>query len=119
MKVQFLGGVRTVTGSATLLEKDSIEWLVDCGMYQGGRTLEERNRNLRSYHAENLAFILLTHAHIDHSGLIPKLVSGGRSGPSSHRLHLNRPKMDDLFFETGNHCSYQAAERAILFGRIG
>ena len=80
MKVQFLGGVRTVTGSATLLEKGSIEWLVDCGMYQGGRTVEERNRNLRSYHAENLAFILLTHAHIDHSGLIPKLVKEGFRG---------------------------------------
>jgi metallo-beta-lactamase family protein len=80
MNVQFLGGVRTVTGSATLLQKGSIEWLVDCGMYQGGRTLEERNRNLRSYRAENLAFILLTHAHIDHSGLIPKLVREGFRG---------------------------------------
>jgi metallo-beta-lactamase family protein len=80
MKVQFLGGVRTVTGSATLLEKGSIEWLVDCGMYQGGRTIEGRNRNLRSYHPENLAFILLTHAHIDHSGLIPKLVKEGFRG---------------------------------------
>jgi metallo-beta-lactamase family protein len=80
MKVQFLGGVRTVTGSATLLQKGPIEWLVDCGMYQGGRTVEERNRNLRSYHAENLAFILLTHAHIDHSGLIPKLVKEGFRG---------------------------------------
>ncbi len=70
MKVQFLGAARTVTGSATLLEKGSIKWLVDCGMYQGGRSVEERNRNLR-YHAEDLAFILLTHAHIDHSGLIP------------------------------------------------
>jgi metallo-beta-lactamase family protein len=80
MKVQFLGGVRTVTGSATLLEKGSIEWLVDCGMYQGGRAVEERNRNLRSYHAENLAFILLTHAHIDHSGLIPRLVKEGFRG---------------------------------------
>jgi metallo-beta-lactamase family protein len=80
MKVQFLGGVRTVTGSATLLEKGSIEWLVDCGMYQGGRTIGERNRNLRPYHAENLVFILLTHAHIDHSGLIPKLVKEGFRG---------------------------------------
>lgn len=80
MKVEFLGGVRTVTGSATLLEKDSLKWLVDCGMFQGGRELEERNRSVQPYCAKELSFILLTHAHIDHSGLIPKLVKEGFSG---------------------------------------
>ena len=63
-----------MTGSATLLEKGSLKWLVDCGMFQGGKELEERNWNLQPYQAEKLSFILLTHAHIDHSGLIPKLV---------------------------------------------
>src|SRR4030043_504386 len=80
MKVEFLGGVRTVTGSATLLEKDSLLWLVDCGMFQGGKTIEERNRNVHPYHPKDLSFILLTHAHIDHSGLIPKLVKEGFRG---------------------------------------
>lgn len=80
MKVEFLGGVRTVTGSATLLEKDSLKWLVDCGMFQGGKELEERNRDIQSYHAQEISFILLTHAHIDHSGLIPKLVKEGFRG---------------------------------------
>ena len=80
MEVEFLGGVRTVTGSATLLQKGSLRWLVDCGMFQGGKTLEERNRNVHSYHPEELSFILLTHAHIDHSGLIPKLVKEGFRG---------------------------------------
>jgi metallo-beta-lactamase family protein len=80
MKVEFLGGARTVTGSATLLEKDSLKWLVDCGMFQGGQTLEERNRAVDRYHPGELAFILLTHAHIDHSGLIPKLVREGFQG---------------------------------------
>lgn len=80
MKVEFLGGVRTVTGSATLLEKGSLRWLVDCGMFQGGKELEERNRNIRPYRAKDLSFILLTHAHIDHSGLIPKLVKEGFRG---------------------------------------
>src|SRR5512139_1035104 len=80
MKAQFLGGVRTVTGSATLLEKGSLRWLVDCGMFQGGKELEERNRNLQPYRAKDLSFILLTHAHIDHSGLIPKLVKEGFKG---------------------------------------
>jgi len=78
MRAEFLGGVRTVTGSATLLEKDSLQWLVDCGMFQGGRAIEERNRDVHSYHPEELSFILLTHAHIDHSGLIPRGSSGSR-----------------------------------------
>jgi len=80
MKVEFLGGVQTVTGSATLLEKNSLLWLVDCGMFQGGKAIEERNRNVHPYHPKDLSFILLTHAHIDHSGLIPKLVKEGFRG---------------------------------------
>jgi metallo-beta-lactamase family protein len=80
MNVEFLGGVRTVTGSATLLEKGSLTWLVDCGMFQGNRDLEERNRSVRPYRCDELSFILLTHAHIDHSGLIPKLVKEGFNG---------------------------------------
>ena len=80
MKVEFLGGVQTVTGSATLLEKGLLKWLVDCGMFQGSRELEERNWHLQPYQAQNLSFILLTHAHIDHSGLIPKLVQEGFRG---------------------------------------
>ncbi len=80
MRVEFLGGVRTVTGSATLLEKNSLKWLVDCGMFQGGKELEERNQSLQPYCPKDLSFILLTHAHIDHSGLIPKLVKGGFRG---------------------------------------
>ncbi len=80
MRVEFLGGVRTVTGSATLLENGSLKWLVDCGMFQGGKELEERNWKTQPYQAKNLSFILLTHAHIDHSGLIPKLVKEGFRG---------------------------------------
>jgi len=80
MRVEFLGGVRTVTGSATLLERGSLKWLVDCGMFQGGKELELRNWKIQPYHAKDLSFILLTHAHIDHSGLIPKLVKEGFRG---------------------------------------
>ena len=80
MRVEFLGGVRTVTGSATFLEKGSLKWLVDCGMFQGSKEHEKRNWNLRPYQAKDLSFVLLTHAHIDHSGLIPKLVKEGFRG---------------------------------------
>src|SRR4030067_3590578 len=80
MRVEFLGGVRTVSGSATLLEKGSLRWLVDCGMFQGGKEIEERNWKIQPYRAKDLSFVLLTHAHIDHSGLIPKLVKEGFRG---------------------------------------
>lgn len=80
MRVEFLGGARTVTGSATLFEKDSLKWLVDCGMFQGGKENEKKNQDTRPYHPRDLSFILLTHAHIDHSGLIPKLVKEGFRG---------------------------------------
>jgi metallo-beta-lactamase family protein len=80
MQVEFLGGARTVTGSASLLRKDSLLWLVDCGMFQGGKAIEERNRDVQSYRPKDLSFILLTHAHVDHSGLIPKLVKEGFQG---------------------------------------
>jgi metallo-beta-lactamase family protein len=80
MKVEFLGGAGTVTGSATLLESGSLKWLVDCGLFQGSKDLEERNRSVRPYRPEEISLILLTHAHIDHSGLIPKLVREGFKG---------------------------------------
>ncbi len=80
MRVEFLGGVRTVTGSATLLEKGSLKWLVDCGLFQGSKELGEKNWKIESYQAQHLSFVLLTHAHIDHSGLIPKLVQEGFRG---------------------------------------
>lgn len=80
MKVTFLGGVRTVTGSATLFEKDTLKWLVDCGMFQGGKEIEKKNEDIRLYQPRDLSFVLLTHAHIDHSGLIPKLVKEGFRG---------------------------------------
>jgi metallo-beta-lactamase family protein len=80
MQVELLGAARTVTGSATLLQKESLKWLVDCGMHQGSRSSDEKNENVQPYHAEDLSFILLTHAHIDHSGLIPKLVKEGFHG---------------------------------------
>jgi len=50
MRAEFLGGARTVTGSATLLEKGSTKGLVDCGMFQGGKEFEERNRSVQAYH---------------------------------------------------------------------
>ena len=73
MKMQFLGAARTVTGSSILLDTGSEKVLIDCGLYQGSRELEERNYLGFDYAPSEIDFVLLTHAHIDHAGLLPRL----------------------------------------------
>lgn len=75
----FHGATRTVTGSAYLLETGSARILVDCGMYQGPK-MEERNRQPFAFEPASLTAVLLTHAHIDHSGRLPQLVRNGFRG---------------------------------------
>ena len=82
MKITCLGAARTVTGSCYLTElDDGTCFLVDCGMFQGGSQIELRNRETDAYRVSALQGIFLTHAHIDHSGLVPKLVRQGYDGP--------------------------------------
>lgn len=80
MRVTCLGATRTVTGSCFLLENAHIRFLVDCGMFQGGKEIEKRNRSITKYRPQGIKYILLTHAHMDHSGLIPKAVKEGFKG---------------------------------------
>jgi metallo-beta-lactamase family protein len=80
MRVQFLGAAKSVTGSCTRLDRGNLSWLVDCGLFQGPRALEDRNWDLRGYRPEEISFVLLTHAHLDHSGLLPRLVRDGFRG---------------------------------------
>ena len=80
MKIQFLGAVRSVTGSMHLLTVNGSRILLDCGLYQGKRQESfERNRNL-PFEARTIDAMILTHAHIDHSGNIPTLVKNGFTG---------------------------------------
>lgn len=81
MKIQFLGAARTVTGSCYIVETEHVRFAVDFGMHQGNKTIEERNTKTELYRAKDLDFILLTHAHIDHSGLLPRAAKDGFSGP--------------------------------------
>jgi metallo-beta-lactamase family protein len=80
MKIQFLGAARTVTGSMHLLMVNGARILLDCGLYQGKRKESfERNRNL-PFDARTIDTMVLSHAHIDHSGNIPSLVKNGFRG---------------------------------------
>lgn len=78
MKIQFLGAVQEVTGSKHLITTDDgVRILLDCGMFQGkGLETEEQNRTL-GFDPKDIDFLILSHAHIDHSGLIPYLVKNG------------------------------------------
>ncbi len=81
MKVTFLGATKTVTGSNFLVEAAGKKFLVDCGMYQGKAEDEWENSAPFAYDVHDIDFMLLTHAHIDHSGRIPKLYKEGYRNP--------------------------------------
>ncbi len=78
--IQFLGAAKTVTGSRTLLSVNGKKILVDCGLFQGPKRIRNLNWNIFE-NAEEIDAVLLTHAHIDHSGYLPKLVKEGFNGP--------------------------------------
>ncbi|MDH3286101.1 MAG: MBL fold metallo-hydrolase [Betaproteobacteria bacterium] len=81
MRLTFLGAAGEVTGSCFLVETGAARFLVDCGLFQGNRATQAKNRSRFAFDPRALDFVLLTHAHIDHSGLLPRLVARGFGGP--------------------------------------
>lgn len=81
VKLKFLGGAKTVTGSRYLLEVGENKILVDCGLFQGLKDLRLRNWDSFPINPAEINIIILTHAHIDHTGYLPKLVKEGFNGP--------------------------------------
>lgn len=79
--LSFWGGVGTVTGSKYLIETEHARVLVDCGLFQGLKTLRERNWQEPPFDPRSLNAVLITHAHIDHTGYLPRLVRQGFRGP--------------------------------------
>lgn len=81
MKITFFGAAGEVTGSCYLIEGETVRFLVDCGMFQGGSDAYPKNLRALPFDVRELDFVLLTHAHIDHSGLLPRLTMLGYKGP--------------------------------------
>jgi metallo-beta-lactamase family protein len=77
----FLGAAGEVTGSCYLVDTGDVRFLLDCGMFQGGHEADAKNRRPFAFDPRSIDFVLLTHAHIDHSGLLPRLAAAGFDGP--------------------------------------
>ena len=80
MKITFCGASKTVTGSNYLIEAEDKKLLLDCGMFQGSAREEQMNFESFIYNPKDIDYLILSHAHIDHSGRIPKLVREGFNG---------------------------------------
>lgn len=81
MRITFLGAAGEVTGSCFLVEIPGVRFLVECGMFQGGRDAYLKNLRALGFELKHLDFVLLSHAHLDHSGLLPRLTALGYRGP--------------------------------------
>ena len=115
MQLRFCGAARRVTGSCFLFELAARRFLVDCGMFQGGRTTFELNYAPFAFDPRRLDFVLLTHAHIDHSGLLPRLCAEGFTGP----IYTTAATRDlaEVLLPDSAHLQRLAAERAERHGR--
>lgn len=93
IQIHFLGAAGTVTGSKYLLEVSDKKIMVDCGLFQGLKKLRNLNWEYLPVEVENIDAVLLTHAHLDHTGYLPRLVKAGFKGKIyGTRQRLTLPK---------------------------
>ncbi|HEY6860312.1 MAG TPA: MBL fold metallo-hydrolase [Pseudolabrys sp.] len=110
VRLRFCGAARTVTGSCHLFETRAGRLLIDCGLFQGPKTLKALNYSVFPFHAAEISAVLLTHAHIDHSGLLPKLTREGFRG----RIMATRGTIDLCSYMLPDAGSIQESEVATL-----
>ncbi len=118
MQIQFLGAAQTVTGSCFMIEAAGARFAVDCGMHQGNKAIEARNQETSMYRPESIDFIIMTHAHIDHSGLLPRMVKEGFKNP----VYCTPPTKDlleILLLDSAHIQEVEARQRAEKYKRRG
>lgn len=108
LALTFHGSARTVTGSCHEFTLGAARVLVDCGMFQGSRTLEGLNKGAFGFDPRKVDAVILTHAHIDHSGLLPRLVAEGFEGP----IWCTQPSADLLEYMLADAGRIQEADTA-------
>ncbi len=114
MKIHFLGAADTVTGSRHLVEIDGQTLLLDCGLFQGFKTLRQRNWAPLPLPAREIDAVMLSHAHLDHSGYLPALVKQGFKGPI-HCTAATRDLAEVMLLDSA-HLQEEDARRANRFG---
>lgn len=114
MKLTFLGGVGTVTGSKYLLETKNKRILIDCGLFQGRKELRLRNWAPLPIEPKSIDVVLVTHAHIDHTGYIPLLVKNGFKG----HIYATKATIDlcKILLPDSGHLQEEDARRANKYG---
>jgi metallo-beta-lactamase family protein len=110
MRITFHGAAGCVTGSRFLVEADGARVLVDCGLFQGWKVLRERNWKPLPFDPATLDAVLLTHAHIDHSGFLPALVRDGFDGPI--RSSSATRDLCEILLPDSGHIQEEDARRA-------
>lgn len=113
-KIRFLGAAGTVTGSRFLLSCNNTHVLIDCGLFQGVKNVRQRNWAFFGFPAERLDAVILTHAHLDHSGFLPRLMREGFDGPV-YCTHATKGLAAILLADSG-HLQEEDARRANRYG---
>lgn len=110
MKLHFYGGVGSVTGANYLLETSKAKIIIDCGLFQGSSVLEKKNYQSFPYQPKEVDFVLITHAHLDHIGRLPKLIDQGFTG----KILTTAPTIDfaRLMLEDSQNILHHKALRA-------
>src|ERR1700716_2570091 len=113
-KLTFLGAAGTVTGSKYLIEAANKRLLLDCGIFQGSSELSDRNYKPLAADPKSFDYAVLTHAHLDHTGLLPRLLKDGYHGP----IFANPATIDltTLLLKDSAHLQKDDAERARVKG---